>query len=325
VETAGERYGRWQSGECSTLKDQLVALEDRNATGRVRLADFYSSALYGDNWQFCESSDYLQQLGALDDSDPSQLRVIIPNYINSLSNCVASSSYYAVCCIDECEDLMGSLEAKLGKPEATPADILSAISQLPAPGSNAASREVPAALILKLKEVAEHNGGSVPLHGRLFQQWLHHVYPRECQYPHVSGTISPRRVEDWQKETGKKVTASKEEMRQFIEAARRGVRSKASYEEGMCSAMWTMEEELVAKHVGPSTAATESAGPKMWRTVVRSLALIAAALSLVGVMFGVAGPAFETACGGFKDKEGGFGSFGAMADRMDASTKVYSV
>merc|ERR1740123_1200814 len=43
----------------------------------------------------------------------------------------------------------------------------------------------------RLEEIAWHHGGHVPLHGRLFAQWLHHVYPMQCPYPHESGTTNP--------------------------------------------------------------------------------------------------------------------------------------
>merc|ERR1719420_113874 len=79
----GERYGRFQDVECRQLKDMLVASEDPSVggAGRVRIADFYKKALNEGKWQFSESVDYLRQLGALDESDASNPRVIIPNYI----------------------------------------------------------------------------------------------------------------------------------------------------------------------------------------------------------------------------------------------------
>ena len=47
-------------------------------------------------WQLSESVEYLRQLGALDDADPSNLRVIIPSYLSGASNCIASSTFYSV-------------------------------------------------------------------------------------------------------------------------------------------------------------------------------------------------------------------------------------
>ncbi|CAE7384478.1 unnamed protein product [Symbiodinium sp. CCMP2456] len=41
----------------------------------------------------------------------------------------------------------------------------------------------------RLWEVAAQHSGEVPLHGRLFAQWLHHAFPRDCPFPHVSGTV----------------------------------------------------------------------------------------------------------------------------------------
>merc|ERR1740138_431828 len=45
-------------------------------------------------------------------------------------------------------------------------------------------------LTKQLKEIGEMYSGSVPLHGRLFAQWLHYAFPRECPFPHKMGTAS---------------------------------------------------------------------------------------------------------------------------------------
>merc|ERR1719409_1156545 len=37
----------------------------------------------------------------------------------------------------------------------------------------------------KMYAIAARNGGEVPLHGRMFAQWLHYAFPHECPYPHV--------------------------------------------------------------------------------------------------------------------------------------------
>ena len=97
-----DQYGHWQDKECKHLKHKLMAIEDHSlgtsGSGRVRLADFYSSAINDGNWQFRKTKEYLSQLGSLDANDPNIPRVIIPNYMNSPSNCVAGSKYYSVCC-----------------------------------------------------------------------------------------------------------------------------------------------------------------------------------------------------------------------------------
>ena len=103
------------------MKRKLFDIED-DGTGRVSLARFYNSAKLG-QWQFSESPDYSRALGALDDSDTSNPRVIVANYIAAPTNCVASSSYYSVCCLDECEDLVDHLERKIHAPSATPRKI----------------------------------------------------------------------------------------------------------------------------------------------------------------------------------------------------------
>merc|ERR1719446_479727 len=106
AERVGEQFGGFQDHECRQIKASLVAMEEAG-TGRVRLSDFWRPALNNPDgdWQFGESLSYLRQLGVLDESDAQTPRVMIANYISSLSNCIASSSYYSVCCINECDGL----------------------------------------------------------------------------------------------------------------------------------------------------------------------------------------------------------------------------
>merc|ERR1719421_2040881 len=78
---------------------------------------------FPETWQFSEKVEYLRQLGALDESNPDNLRVIIPNYVNGPSNCAASSSYYSVGCLNECDELLGHVEAKVASPDALPEQI----------------------------------------------------------------------------------------------------------------------------------------------------------------------------------------------------------
>merc|ERR1719163_363908 len=166
----------------------MMKMESGN-TGRVKLRDFYGSALGGE-WQFSESAAYLRQLGALDESKSEDPSVIIPNYLSGPSNCIASSSFYSVCCMDECEALLGHLEKRVAAPDATVEFVSELVSALPS-STVSAPRQLSAGLRNHLEDIASHHGGRVPLHGRLFAQFMHHAYPRECPYPHVSGTTKP--------------------------------------------------------------------------------------------------------------------------------------
>jgi len=264
IAEVGERYGRFQDIECRQLKDMLVASEDPSVggAGRVRISDFYKKAILEGKWQFSESVDYLRQLGALDESDASNPRVIIPNYISGPSNCVASSAYYSVCCLDECESVLGRLEETISAPEASPSTILALIPNIPS-ATVPSERTLSPWLQHRLEEIAKHHDGLVPLHGRLFAQWLHYAYPRECQFPHVSGTINPQRPEDimnaFNATDADATTASDAEMARIVADApalkkrTQGAETHASEE----SALWSMDEELVVWRA-PQEAQVES-------------------------------------------------------------------
>merc|ERR1719356_2268193 len=241
LEEVFDQYGRWQDRECQDLKQQLLALEDRsigvNGSGRVRLTDFYGSAVSGENWQFVESSDYLEQNGALDNHGAP--RVIITNYINSPSNCLASSKFYSVCCINECEDLMDHIEHHFAEPSARPADIVDFVASLPSstvPGG----RTLPNILVQRLIEIAERYDGQVPLHGRLFAQWMHHAFPRECPYPHISGTTQPQTVKEYKAQSKLAPTLTKDALKEAVQTAKPETEDAGSDE---CT-MWSEHEEL---------------------------------------------------------------------------------
>jgi hypothetical protein len=216
VREVGEHYSSVYDNDCKDMKDELVRLESKKP-GRVRLADFYKASLNGGVWEFTEKRDYLRTFGALDESDPSTPLVIIPNYVGGRQNCLTASTYYALCCRNECEDLMQSLEKKIAAPAAQPTHIVALIESM-ASSSVSAPRTLPVALIERLERVAALNGGHVPLHGRLFAQWMHHAFPRECAYPHEAGTTSALTPDEWMKETGQE--NSKATMDEMLEQVR---------------------------------------------------------------------------------------------------------
>lgn len=188
VTEMAQNYGKWQNAECSAMKENLMEL-DTDGSGRVPLKAFHTQP-DGSVYQFTESRDYLRQIGALDETLKGVPRVLIANYVAGPSNCIASSSYYSVCCLNECELLLNELEGVVQAPSASPEDLLSLVSKLSS-ATVSAPRQLPRTLADKLHSIADLHGGMVPLQGRLFAQWLHYAFPNECQYPSIveSSTI----------------------------------------------------------------------------------------------------------------------------------------
>jgi len=244
VEEIADQYGRFQDGECRAMKTDLINLGDRNI-GRVPLSNFYRPALEGTSWQFMESVDYLRSLGALDETDPDLPSVIVPNYIGSQSNCVVSTSYYSVCCIDECEGLTSQLEKEFASPDADPKDILAVVAGMSS-STVTGPRELSAPLIRRLEDIAEGHHGTVPLHGRLFAQWMHHAFPRECPFPHVAGTTNPQAASEWIEQAGT-ARASQKEMKKVTAA----IEAAGGVPEDVELTHWTHEEELLVPRAAP--------------------------------------------------------------------------
>jgi len=245
VEVVSERYGSQSDQDCQDIQDKLVLLEE-GGTGRVKLRDFYESVGSRGFWNFRENLEYLKHAGAIDDSDPSAPRVIIPNYLQLPSNCLVPSDYYAICCMDRCESMMAHLEREIQAPYATAERIIHIVASLPS-ASVPANRTLPDGLVRKLEEVAAHHGGVVPLHGRLFAQWMHFAYPRECVYPHISNTTGGMSQAEWESATGLNSSLSKAEVAAFAETlpAVDDALPCGPGEGDVCMGMWVLEEELV--------------------------------------------------------------------------------
>jgi hypothetical protein len=160
VEEVGRRYGTYNDAMCGSLKEELLSIEAKKA-GRVRLTEFYKKGLKG-LFEFDEKIEYLRYLGVLDESDPKQPHVIVPNYISSRANCLTTSNFYVVCCRNECEDFLATLEKQVGSESATPDQILKIVAGLQPQSLQSKTKED------RLQDIADMNGGYVPLHGRLF-------------------------------------------------------------------------------------------------------------------------------------------------------------
>jgi hypothetical protein len=199
VEAIGERYGDYNEKECALLKSELLEVESKKA-GRVQLPDFYKKGLSG-VFSFTEKIDYLRDIGAADETEANDPYVVIPNYVSARPNCLRTSDFYVVCCRNECEDLMAKLEAEFANETAAPEAILKLVASLSS-DTIEAPRKLSTSLTRRLRSIAKSNDGLVPLHGRLFSQWMHHAFPRECPYPAAPGAANPQTPDEWMKETG---------------------------------------------------------------------------------------------------------------------------
>lgn len=178
--TFGKQLGHVENQECQSMKYQLLDREAGKDTGRVRLLDFHSADL-----NFEESLEELRSMEALDETDPAEPKVIIPNYLMGATNCVSPAGYYSICCLDECEELMDKIEGQFEAPTASPKAIASFVASLPS-ATVSANRSLAPGLLEKLEGLAMHNGGMVPLHSNKFAQWMHQAYPRECSEPRLA-------------------------------------------------------------------------------------------------------------------------------------------
>jgi len=188
----GQQFGQLQMAECSGMKEYLMSFES-GGTGRVPLSKFYAASSW--EFHFAENIEYLRHTHVLDESNPSRPMVIIPNYINGKSNCLKASAFYSICCPDECERLTEQVERRIQAPSAFPALIAEVVSGLDS-DTVVAPRNLSSSLLARLDDVAKSNEGRVPLHGRLFAQWMHHAFPRECSFPQIAehDALLP---EDW--------------------------------------------------------------------------------------------------------------------------------
>lgn len=268
--SVNKQFRQIHSMECQDLKEGLVEMELAD-TGRIPLKHFWAKRHIG-SWELRESMGYLRQLGALDETSPVP-KVIIPNYVAAISNCDAYSEYFSVCCVQECEALLGRIEAQIRAPSSKPAQILDLVANLSST-TITAPRSIPEHLVDALNQVADFHGGDVPLHGRLFAQWLHFAFPRECPYPHMSSTQahSPLMPEEFQKQAGGQMTTGQDEYDKVMQAEIEGdIAGELS--------MWTLEEEM--RTGGTSVSQSRNAAATPW--LIGSVQLVAGAVVLMSL------------------------------------------
>merc|ERR1719343_1930327 len=155
---------------------------------------------------------------------------------------------------------MGALEAEIAEPLASPEKIAELVSTLSS-DTVRAPRNLSTTLIQRLHQVASANGGRIPLHGRLFAQWMHHAFPRECPYPHVGGT-NPETPDEWMQRTGHGSTQASEEEMMTSHLNSQGVTKSLTKPDDSSNQElpWADEEELLVEL--PSSVAEKSRAPQ---------------------------------------------------------------
>eukprot|EP00929_Paragymnodinium_shiwhaense_P101028 TRINITY_DN6378_c0_g1_i2.p1 TRINITY_DN6378_c0_g1~~TRINITY_DN6378_c0_g1_i2.p1 ORF type:complete len:578 (-),score=133.24 TRINITY_DN6378_c0_g1_i2:74-1807(-) len=300
LQIVAERFSGLYQGQCKLLEASLVELEERGAVGRVPLASFYKAALHHGKTSFLETPEVLRSMGALDETDSSQPSVIIPNYVSGLSNCVARTSFYSTCCPSRCETMLDRIESRIGKAEATVDEIFSVVAELPVPGVDV--KNPSAWLRRQLAALSQHHGGRVPLHGRLFRQWMHFMFPRDCMYPHLAGSTYKKSLDEWAVESGLNPQLSVQQLREVTEQLRE-LRSQVASENFTDAGseldsrlldnddvhhavrMWTMEEELLVAARHEVTGSGEAEANSSWSRPLAALAVVVLLLSKVGFLF----------------------------------------
>eukprot|EP00928_Gymnodinium_smaydae_P077920 TRINITY_DN6145_c0_g1_i1.p1 TRINITY_DN6145_c0_g1~~TRINITY_DN6145_c0_g1_i1.p1 ORF type:complete len:635 (-),score=169.15 TRINITY_DN6145_c0_g1_i1:198-2102(-) len=265
-----ERWGRWRFFECKDIKGKLLDIEDKHS-GCVRLADFYRSNAEKGVWQFAETREYLREQGILDESDPQDPHLIVPNYLNAQGNCLATSRYYSVCCLNECEDLLDNIEHSIQAPEATPERIVEVVSESLNKHPGAFMGVLGFESMQLLRTIADMHDGLIPLHGRLFAQWMHRVYPRECPYPHAAGAYKQLTLWDYealQRRRGESngfASVTHEEALLVVQNLSSQQNTTMAGATGATCAPWKLQEELVVpKWSRPKTLAELEDDANLW-------------------------------------------------------------
>merc|ERR1719476_81266 len=175
---------------------------------------------------------------------------------------------------------MGQLERSIAAPSALPGRIAELVAELPSV-SVQAPRTLDPVLLSRLEEIAAQHGGKVPIHGRLFSQWMHHAYPLECPFPHEAGSINPQTVDEWLRDSGSASETSDEERQRVVEGDVCAVNWEGKVECGdeETDLPWSLAEELLTgpEEAHDADAATCAPCAAALLLLVAALAALAAA------------------------------------------------
>jgi len=211
-------------------------------------------------------------------------QVIITNYVMSRPNCLETSRIYAVCCRNQCEEMVARLESDLQTTLAEPTRIADLVSTFSS-DTVQAPRKLGTELVSRLEQVAAQHHGQVPIHGRLFAQWMHHAFPRECPYPHQSRSIAQLTPDAWMYSSGESdAEATMQEMQETVDSAVCEVDDQGIFK-GPCmedeSLPWSDDEELLGGSSATLQISKGSAAKLQGKQLDRLAIPIAVAVSLM--------------------------------------------
>jgi len=282
-----EDLGKVKAQECRLMKDELMT-RDKHGTGLVPLALFYaqwnrSRALH--YFEYVETAEHLQAIGALDETSARHPQVRIVNYILGPANCGARTSTAATCCMSECEPVVREIESHVRAPTATADRLIGVVGNVSTLTVDA-PRRLPPGLAQRLRDIAaKRRGGLVPLHGRLFAEWLHFAFPHECPFPHAVGDAAVHSVGFWDGQHVAHNDTEQEEVRARFAVAPDEELHSGPTDHGARS--WVEEEVLLMEVPGGW------AGPAL-----RGAAQAAAVMAACGALLRAAWAAWPGAGGG---------------------------
>merc|ERR1719478_1794709 len=123
-------------------------------------------------------------------------------------------------------------------------------------------RNFTAQIVRQLNMVAEEHGGQVPLHGRLFSQWLHYVFPYECPYPQLTYEAENYLVTSEYAKRFQEPMLTWQEIDAYIDEHDNDKVPPRDPDDGEDLSQWTMDEELYVgyHHQGPRVGVRGSGG-----------------------------------------------------------------
>ena len=107
LKVPGDKLQAQCTGPCTVLQlgDHFTTRIDSDGSGLMPLSTSYTPSKKHQLY-FTEPLDYLREIRALDEAWKHEPRVRIANYITGPSKCIASSKYYSVWCLKECDEDM---------------------------------------------------------------------------------------------------------------------------------------------------------------------------------------------------------------------------